>query len=355
MSKCPLTRFGYTEREAEWLRHVLLHSGVFLRRQYLAWIGDRKRGAVDQRLLAHLLYREHAAAWSYHRRERVYHLTNKALYEAIGEPDLRHRRALPAHRFAQKLMLLDMTIQERQHSWLATEDEKVSFFRERGTHPSCLPHRVYRAGSGLPDTTRYFVDRFPILVEADGRVGIVYPDFAGHADAFAQFLKDHMLLLLTQRDAGVVYVTDRDSDAARAEATFHNVLGILAASSDGVAARFLEYCVLRRSLDDRLTSGLEAKQEERFDRLRQDFEDGSYEALYRMYRTAGALSASDAVKARNQGRVPIRFRHVALPYRYFVLGRPTSSSSDASSGRASRNHARRSKRDAAEPSSAERE
>jgi hypothetical protein len=252
-------------------------------------------------------------------------------------------------------MLLDMTIKERQHRWLATEVEKVRFFRERGIHASCLPHRVYRASSGLPDTTRYFVDRFPILVEAEGRVGIVYPDFSGHADAFAQFLKDHRLLLLTQRGASIVYVTDRDSDAARSEAIFHKIFGILAASSDVVAARFLEYCALRRSVDDRWTSGLASEQAERFDTLRKDFDSGSYEELYRMYRTAGALPASNAVTARNQGRVPVAFRHVALPYRYFVLGRPTSSSSDASSGRASRGHSQRSKHDAADRAPAERE
>ena len=32
-------RSGWTRREAEWLALVCLHSGVFLRSQYLAFIG----------------------------------------------------------------------------------------------------------------------------------------------------------------------------------------------------------------------------------------------------------------------------------------------------------------------------
>ncbi len=43
-----LVRSGWTRREAEWLALVCLHSGVFLRSQYLAFI-DRTNPALAHR------------------------------------------------------------------------------------------------------------------------------------------------------------------------------------------------------------------------------------------------------------------------------------------------------------------
>src|SRR6266508_1083959 len=102
----------YPERETAWLEHVVLHAGVFLRRQYLAFIGHRGRGAVDQRFLVRLAALGHATVLPYHHRECVFHLTSKPLYEWFNHADLRHRRPLAPHRLAQKLMLLDATLHE---------------------------------------------------------------------------------------------------------------------------------------------------------------------------------------------------------------------------------------------------
>ena len=52
-----LVRSGWTRREAEWLSLVCLHSDVFLRSQYLAFIG-RTNPALANRFVRR--YRKHA-------------------------------------------------------------------------------------------------------------------------------------------------------------------------------------------------------------------------------------------------------------------------------------------------------
>ena len=50
------------------------------------------------------------------------------MYEAIGEPDNRHRRPLPLSRAVERLMVLDAVLGQRDLQWLATEREKVAYF-----------------------------------------------------------------------------------------------------------------------------------------------------------------------------------------------------------------------------------
>ena len=75
MREPALMAFGYSRREAAWLEQVILHAGVFLRRQYLEFIGHRRRGAVDQRLPTRLATAGDVRVWPYHRKERLYHVT----------------------------------------------------------------------------------------------------------------------------------------------------------------------------------------------------------------------------------------------------------------------------------------
>src|SRR5438874_8884074 len=89
-----LMRFGFTERQARFLAHVLVFSGVFLERQYRAFTG-LVHGQKTHDFLARLVDRGYVTAvmpGALHR-GRFYHLQYKPLYEAIGEPNNRHRRS----------------------------------------------------------------------------------------------------------------------------------------------------------------------------------------------------------------------------------------------------------------------
>ena len=88
-----LMRFGFTERQARFLVHVLVFSGVFLERQYRTFTG-LAHGQKTHDFLAKLVTAGYGTAMTpgaLHR-GRLYHVQFKPLYRAIGEPDNRHRK-----------------------------------------------------------------------------------------------------------------------------------------------------------------------------------------------------------------------------------------------------------------------
>ena len=88
-----IAAFGFTERQAGFLLQVLLHSGVFLERQYCRFAGtvhgqkstDFIRTLVDRRLAT-------AITTGKLHRGRMFHVHYKPLWAAIGEPDSRFRK-----------------------------------------------------------------------------------------------------------------------------------------------------------------------------------------------------------------------------------------------------------------------
>src|SRR6185436_8225593 len=102
-----LMRFGFSERQARFLVHVLVFSGVFLERQYRAFTG-LVHGQKTADFLSKLVgdgYATRITPGALHR-GRLYHIQYKPLYEAIGEPNNRHRKAASLGRFVERLMLL---------------------------------------------------------------------------------------------------------------------------------------------------------------------------------------------------------------------------------------------------------
>ena len=163
-------RFGFTERQARFLVHVLVFSGVFLERQYRTFTGlahgQKTYDFLDKLVTAG--YATPITPGALHR-GRLYHLQYKPLYEAIGEPNNRHRKAASLARFVERLMLLDAVLEDRKHSWLGTESDKRTYFREaleRDLPDDWYPHLTF--GAGAEKTTRFFADKQPIGLPLKG-------------------------------------------------------------------------------------------------------------------------------------------------------------------------------------------
>ena len=85
--------FGFSERQARFLVTVMLHSGVFVERQYCAFAGivhgqkttDFLRRLVDAKFAV-------AVATGALHRGRLIHVRHKPLYAAIGQVDNRNRK-----------------------------------------------------------------------------------------------------------------------------------------------------------------------------------------------------------------------------------------------------------------------
>lgn len=159
---------GFTERQAGFLVTVMLHAGVCLGRHYCAYA----RIAYGQKV--HDLFRILVARGYVtvrrcgHNTARLYHLHHKPLYEAIGDTNNRHRKPMTLPRAVERLMVLDAVLGARELDWLATEREKVAYFTVTRRIPqSVLPALTFR--SPTSQTVRYFVDKFPIGLTADGR------------------------------------------------------------------------------------------------------------------------------------------------------------------------------------------
>ncbi len=163
-------QFGFTERQARFLVHVLVFSGVFLERQYRAFTG-LVHGQKTHDFLAKLVDRGYATAitpGALHR-GRFYHVQFKPLHEAIGEPNNRHRKAASRGRFVERLMLLDGVLVDHRYAWLGTEQDKRRYFREaleRELPDQWYPHLTFH--SSADNATRFFPDKMPIGVPLRG-------------------------------------------------------------------------------------------------------------------------------------------------------------------------------------------
>lgn len=166
-----VTGFGFTERQARFLVHVLVYSGVFIERQYRAFAGIA-HGQNSRDFVAKVVNRGYATTitpGALHR-GRLFHVQYKPLYEAIGEPNNRNRKPASLGRFVERLMHLDAVLADRHYTWLGTERDKMQYFCS-GLLKDDLPKDWYphvTFGEGQEKTTRYFPEKLPIGAPRDG-------------------------------------------------------------------------------------------------------------------------------------------------------------------------------------------
>lgn len=166
-----VSAFGLTDRQARFLVTVMLHSGVFVGRQYCAFAGITHGQKVHD-FVEKLLTRRLATAMTIgaQQRARIFHVHHKPLYAAIGEPDNRHRKPAPMGRAIERLMILDGVLADPAITWLGAEREKRRYFiRRLGTtfEMDEYPRLVF--GTSPNTTIRYFPDKLPIGVEPHSR------------------------------------------------------------------------------------------------------------------------------------------------------------------------------------------
>jgi len=142
-----LQRRGYTRRQSEFLTLVLLNIGYSLRRQHAALfrVAD---GSCTTEFVRGLMQRHLATRRVFDRQTQVFRTGSRMLYDVIGEPDSRLRRAAEPDAVTQRLMTLDVLIACRERPYLATETEKVEFFTDLFNVPiAALPSQPLSLGS----------------------------------------------------------------------------------------------------------------------------------------------------------------------------------------------------------------
>lgn len=196
-----LRSFGYTEREARFLYVVALHSGYFTQQQYTEF-GPASRGCIAHGFTSKVVKRGHATEYRYQNNAHVFHFTHKGMYSAIGWENVRNRRKHSFEFMKTRLALLDFVLSHLEYDYFEGEAEKVHYFEQHfEIRPQEMPGRTYRGANRVPDTIRYFVDKFPMFVDSTvaGKPLVTFsfvdPGFENldafrmHLDAYSSFLQ----------------------------------------------------------------------------------------------------------------------------------------------------------------------
>jgi hypothetical protein len=190
--------FGFTERQARFLLNVLLHSGVFVERQYCSFAGivHGQKSTDFTKMLVERRFATPITTGKLHR-GRMFHVHYKPLWAAIGEPDSRFRKPTAQGRIIQRVMLLDAVLDDRESVWLGpSTDKRRHFSRHLGNRLEVreFPHLLF--GEGPEKTVRYFPDKLPIGMQphADNHVFVYLVTHPSPMD-FRLFLLRHVPLL----------------------------------------------------------------------------------------------------------------------------------------------------------------
>ena len=180
-----LAPFGWTDREAEWIALVALHSGAFTRAQWRHYFDDAHRETAG-RFVRALIEKQLAIEDErpiFPGGARAVLLTGKPIYRALGIPDVRHRRSKAATTqvLMRRLLSLDYIIERPTFGWLPTEADKVQRFEALGLDRRTFPYRLY-GPDGTPQTPRYFAFKLPIAVD-DQAATFVYVDAGQTTDS----------------------------------------------------------------------------------------------------------------------------------------------------------------------------
>jgi hypothetical protein len=187
--------YGFTERQARFLVLVMRHAGLCVKRQYAAFAGIANGGDKCNAFFDKLVNRGYAVtADCIHNRARLYHVHHKPLYHAIGEPDSRYRRAVPARSAPERLMRLDAALTSPDLDWLTTRSEKVAYLQAR-TALAPVEHSVNGATEDASQLVNQFPGTFPIGIDPSGRVVLLYLATVPWTDDFRTFLVGHTALL----------------------------------------------------------------------------------------------------------------------------------------------------------------
>jgi len=324
-----LMRFGYTERQANFLAIVAAHGGYFVRRHFLSYI-ERGHGAVTVDFLRAVLTRGHVLASRLRNHAQVYHLIAKTVYAALGDPDSRNRRRHELSAIRRRLMGVDFVLARPDWTFFASERDIVCFFTEQQRIPSTLlPKTQYAAQDGSArHTTRYFAERFPIALSPDGAcVALVYVDDADVTDAgFERFLRRHAALCdHLSISVEVVFLTATDGQQLLAEHAFARVIQQSESAptvADATEQELLAYVRTRHAWEQGALTGLRQEQLDVMRTRLHTFRGGAADALYRSWQSDGDATVRRFLDQRRLDTRAPRVRLIVhrLPFDYRPFG-----------------------------------
>jgi hypothetical protein len=316
-----IRKFGYSEPEARFLYVVATHSGYFTQRHFLDFIGQKPGWAVNtfiERLLKSALVKQIHVQ----NNARVYQLSYKPLYEAIRKENIRNRRDHSLEFAKTRLAILDFVLGHLDHDYLEGEQDKVAYFEKHfQIEPQTMPGRTYKGSNQAPDTTRHFVDKFPIFLDSasDSTQPIltftfIDPGFENvrgfrlHLEAYSTFLKRLPCFAF-------VYACPSTRTFHPAQCAFDN---LIAPRLTQLVRRVVRYFRLRAAWEAKRYESLSNADLEFLNQARTRYAGHGFESVFANW-NAGRLGTRELVLALEKLLVDkqvVTFRTYKLPYDY---------------------------------------
>lgn len=311
------SRFGYTDREWAFLRLASLLSGYFLRRHFNEFIG-RECGALAQRFVARGIAQGHFQAVPAVGGRVIYHVAGCELYSALGDPNNRNRRGHRMETIRRRLLALDYALLQPETAWLLTEREKVLYFcgasggtasTGLGISEGDLPIALFHGKTDGEKTRRYFVDKQPLSVSADGRPQFAFIHEGSRVlSQWEMFLRGHRALFQALEAAQVVFASFGEEHCGPAEKLFRRLIAGETVHGSFDTGRLLSFFAARKAFKEQR---FEEFNQARLDELRENqrvFVGSEVEALYVAW-----LSGKENLKPRP---VRVTFSQFKLPHFY---------------------------------------
>lgn len=271
--------FGYTPRQAEFLGHVALHGGYFLRRHYTAFAGHG-HGLAVVRFLKRLIGRQHARRTPFGHQGHVYHLCARPIYNACGLQGRRWGREGSWQRVVEALMTLDVILAHRNAQFLVTDEDKASVLAEAGLDAGLWPvmNRGGAPGAAPSEDPPKFGHR-PWYVDEEGqRLWLLCVESGTTLTALKSFLLAHKFFLRSV-PSGVTYVS-QSMGTTRVGDLFSRVVRDEAAMPAKASADFLLYCKVRRASELNNLGPVSVAEIRRFHEVRPLFTNRHHEELF---------------------------------------------------------------------------
>src|SRR5579862_6359980 len=193
-----LVRAGYTDREATFIYMAAVHSGYFLRRQFIASV-QRERGGVATSFLRKAAELGHVTALPCAEGRYIYHLHSKQVYRIIGRNDSQNRRLKSTPEIRRRLIALDYVLFHLgQESFIESDEARQQLFSSLNVRPEAL----HRTAAFLPSVPTSFLQSEPPTVR------FAFVDEAQRSTSrFAHFLEAYGGLIRSLERAVVAYVS----------------------------------------------------------------------------------------------------------------------------------------------------
>jgi len=278
---------GYTADEARFLYIVATHSGYFVPRQFVAFTGassGKRTGNFTNKLgrYGHATWREYMDIGG------VYHLFSKTLYRFIDRENLRNRRRHSTEFIRARLLLLDFVIANPDYRYLETEPEKLRLFcDELGIPKKVLPAKAYEGNATPEPTLRYFVDKFPLFLDASNGSSspVVTLSFVDPGNptlgSFARHLNQYLPLFQYLRNFHFIYIAASSVHFERAEARFASLVKMPLQHS--VPEELERYFRLREAWERKQYRILSTEDIEWLDQANERFGGARVEWLYKLW------------------------------------------------------------------------